>query len=147
MLALIWRKSPQGLFSNVLSVVTCFGEIWFEIWNLWWEGSDEIRLEDFWWLFAIFIPRRSFAPFCALLRSFSNLRLRSFALFCVWPRLERPRLGTSETYSTYQARTRNFGTNFGEMFYWGVSKGGAFARRGNLNNWGDNLASCAHQLQ
>ena len=31
------------------------------------------------WLFAIFT--RSFAPFCPLLRSFSDLRLRSFALF------------------------------------------------------------------
>ena len=46
------------------------------------------------------------ALFCALLRSFANLRLRSFALFsfflhafacfCVRPRLERPRLGTAE---------------------------------------------------
>ena len=44
-------------------------------------------------------------PFCALLRSFADLRLRSFALicvilrsfacFCVRPRLERPRLGTA----------------------------------------------------
>ena len=49
---------------------------------------------------------RSFAPFCALLRSFADLRLRSFAricaLFCVGlrPRLERPRLGTAESYES-----------------------------------------------
>ena len=77
------------------------------------------------WLFAIFTRKRSFAlvcalllPFalfcallrtcvCALLRPFADLRLHSFALncallrafafFCVRPRLERPRLGTSET--------------------------------------------------
>ena len=37
------------------------------------------------WLFAMFTRKRSFALFCAL-----------FALFCARPRLERPRLGTSE---------------------------------------------------
>ena len=52
------------------------------------------------WLFAIFTRKRSFALFCALLRSFADLRLRSsalicallcsFACFCVRPRLERP---------------------------------------------------------
>ena len=49
---------------------------------------------------------RSFALFCALLRSlalFCGLAfalfcalLRAFACFCVRPRLERPRLGTAE---------------------------------------------------
>ena len=58
------------------------------------------------WLFAIFVQKRSVAPFCALLRSFADLRLHSFAriwallrsiaCFCVPPRLERPRLGTAE---------------------------------------------------
>ena len=48
----------------------------------------------------------SFAPFCARLRSFADLRLcafalicallRAFACFCVRPRLERPRLGTAD---------------------------------------------------
>ena len=40
-----------------------------------------------------------FAPFCALLHSFEDLRLRPFALiceFCVQLRLEPPRLGTAE---------------------------------------------------
>ena len=42
---------------------------------------------------AIFTHKRSFAPFCAL----ANRALWSaFACFCVRPRLERPRLGTSE---------------------------------------------------
>ena len=58
------------------------------------------------WLFAIFTRKRSFALLCDLLRSFVfffvNLRLRSFARFCVRPRLERPRLerphlGTADT--------------------------------------------------
>ena len=60
------------------------------------------------WLFAFFTRKlsclRSFAPFCALLRSFAfvlirtHLRsLRSFACFCVRPRLERPDLGIAET--------------------------------------------------
>ena len=49
---------------------------------------------------------RSFVPFCALLRSFADLRLlssalicallRAFVCFCVRLRLERPRLGTTE---------------------------------------------------
>ena len=49
---------------------------------------------------------RSSATFCALLRSFADLRLRSFARICallrsfacscVRPHLERPRLGTAE---------------------------------------------------
>ena len=49
---------------------------------------------------------RSFAPFCAFLRSFADLCLRSFALicallssfacFCERPRLERPHWGTPE---------------------------------------------------
>ena len=34
------------------------------------------------WSFVIFTWKRSFAPFCALLRSVADLRLRSFALFC-----------------------------------------------------------------
>ena len=33
-------------------------------------------------LFAIFTWKRSFAPFCALLRSFADLRLRSCAFIC-----------------------------------------------------------------
>ena len=42
-----------------------------------------------------------FALFCALLGTCvcvlcAHLRSRSFACFCIWPRLERPRLGTSE---------------------------------------------------
>ena len=61
------------------------------------------------WLFAILRGSallRSFAPFYALLRSFADLRLHSFAhicallraftCFCVRLRLERPRLGTAE---------------------------------------------------
>ena len=39
---------------------------------------------------------RSFAPLCTLLRSSADLRLRSFACFCIRPRLERPRLGTGD---------------------------------------------------
>ena len=39
---------------------------------------------------------RSFAPFCALLRSCVCALLRSFACFCVRPRLERQRLGTAD---------------------------------------------------
>ena len=34
------------------------------------------------WLFAIFTQKSSFALFCALLRSFADLRLRSFAVIC-----------------------------------------------------------------
>ena len=62
------------------------------------------------WLFAIFTRKRSFALFCALLRSFALFiiktcgfafalicaLLRSFACFCERPRLERPRMGTAE---------------------------------------------------
>ena len=55
----------------------------------------------------VLTQKRSFALFCTLLRPFALLRsfalfcarLRSFAEFacyCVWPRLERLRLGTSE---------------------------------------------------
>ena len=53
--------------------------------------------------------KRSFTLFCALLRSFADLRLhslaytcallRSFACFCERPRLERTRLGTAESPS------------------------------------------------
>ena len=38
------------------------------------------------WLLAFFKRKRSFVPFCALLRSVANLRFRSFALFCVFLR-------------------------------------------------------------
>ena len=68
------------------------------------------------WLFAIFMRKRSFVLFCALLHPFALFcaLLRSFALFsgiafalfrahlrgltcfCVRPRLERPRLGTAD---------------------------------------------------
>ena len=51
------------------------------------------------WLFAIFTRKGSFAlfvPFCALLCSCVCALLRSFACFCVQPRVERPRLGISE---------------------------------------------------
>ena len=44
-------------------------------------------------------------PFCALLHSFADLRLRSFALSCVFLRpttLKRPRLGTAEDFVTQQ---------------------------------------------
>ena len=38
------------------------------------------------WLFAIFTRKRCFALFCTLLCSFADLRLRSFALSCVFLR-------------------------------------------------------------
>ena len=60
------------------------------------------------WLFATFMPKCSFAPFCVLFRSFADLRLGSFADICallrsflcfyVRQRLERPRLGTAEPW-------------------------------------------------
>ena len=58
------------------------------------------------WLFAIFTRKRSFALFCALLRSFVCIcglafalicaLLRAFVCFCERPCLERPRLGTAD---------------------------------------------------
>ena len=72
-------------------------------------GSSQTRSYLFQtWLFASFTQKRAllrcFAPFCVLLHSFADLRLRSiffarsrsFACFCIRPHLERPRLGTVE---------------------------------------------------
>ena len=47
------------------------------------------------WLFAFFTRKRSFALFWGLAFALFCAHLRSFARFCVRPRLERPRLGTA----------------------------------------------------
>ena len=67
------------------------------------------------WLFAFYAE----ALFRALLRSFADLRLRSFALicallrafacFCVRPRLERQRLGTAENTRIAKGEASKFG--------------------------------------
>ena len=48
------------------------------------------------WLLANFMRMRSFTFFCALLRTCFCAHLRSFACFCVRPRLEWPRVATSD---------------------------------------------------
>ena len=60
------------------------------------------------WLFAIFTGKRSFALFSTLLRSFADLRSRSFALICALlcvsaseSCLERPRSGISDFQGIY----------------------------------------------
>ena len=72
-------------------------------------GVNRIGSSQTWlfqtWLFASFFTQTE-ALFCALLRSFVDLRLRSFALICVFLRpttvktLEQPRLGTTELSET-----------------------------------------------
>ena len=58
-------------------------------------GKSKTWLFQTW--FRNFYASVLFCALCALLRSFTDLRLRSFVLFRIRPRLERPRLGTAET--------------------------------------------------
>ena len=69
----------------------------------------------------IFYVEALFAPFCALLRSFADSRLRTFAVicallrafvcFCIRLRLERPRLGTPDFQNAQPSVLKLFSLN------------------------------------